>query len=62
MEWNNIIKIVGSIVTAEVVQKVLNKSITNEFDYKEDILGIFDAFDTPTIHFEKASRQYYLYS
>ena len=39
----------------------MSKSITNEFDYKEDILKIFDAFDTPTIRFEKASRQYYLF-
>ena len=45
----------------EIVQKVVNKSITNEFDYKDEIVGIFDAFDTPLLHFEKTSRQYHLY-
>ena len=57
---NNTIRIVGSVVTAEVVQKVLNKSLSNEFDYKEDIIGVYDAFDTPLIHYEKSSRQYFL--
>ena len=61
MYCNVYFEIVGNIVSVEIVEKVVNKSITNEFDYKDEIVGIYDAFDTSLLHFEKTSRHYHLY-
>ena len=51
---------IGSIVTAEVVEKVIKKSNRNEMDCKEDQIVVYDAFDSPLVHFDKTSRQYFL--
>lgn len=52
---------VGSIVTAEIVEKALNKSKRHTSDYVEDSIVGYSALDTPLLHFDKASRSYSLY-
>lgn len=59
--YRNAVRMTGSVVTAEVVEKVLKKSNENEMECKEDRIAVYDAFDSPLVHFDRTSRQYYLF-
>ena len=58
---DKVCKNIGSIVTMEIVEKAFNKSKTHTSDYMEDSIVGYNAFDTPLLHFDKASRSYSLY-
>ena len=49
-----------SVVDAAVVTKVLNRYEKNESDYKEEFIRLYNAFDTPLLHYEQTSRQFTL--
>lgn len=49
-----------SVVDVAVVTKVLNRYEKNESDYKEEFIRLYNAFDTPLLHYEQTSRQFTL--
>lgn len=51
---------VGSVVTGELVETVINKSMGNESELNDEGIIVCDAFESPLIHFDKSTREYSL--